>query len=59
MFFVPCPRCGSPVDIPEDAVGKDRTDPWNVAHCHECDLGFDYNDDEVQFVADQSQVPSR
>jgi hypothetical protein len=47
------------LELPDDAVGKVRTDPWNVAHCDQCDLGFDYDDEEVQFVADQSQVPSR
>ena len=56
MFFVQCPRCGSVVEIPEEAVGPDRTDPWNVVGCDACDLGFDYDDEEVQFVADSPPV---
>jgi hypothetical protein len=49
MFFVQCPQCGSVVEIPADAVGSKRRDPWNVAECPECDSSFDYDDDEVQF----------
>ena len=29
------------------AVGPDRTDPWNVAHCFEGGNSFDYDDEEV------------
>lgn len=50
MSFVQCPHCGSIVKIPEDAVGIERTDPWNVVGCVECDSTFDYQDDEVQFT---------
>jgi hypothetical protein len=32
MFFVPCPRCSAAVEIPSDAVGPARDDPWNVAY---------------------------
>lgn len=52
MFFVPCPRCGAPVEIPADAVGPGRTDPWNVIQCDECSLAFDYDDGEVQSEPD-------
>ncbi len=48
MFFVPCPRCGAPVDIPSEAIGPNRTDYWNVTRCDECDFSFDYDDVEVQ-----------
>lgn len=48
MFFVPCPRCGAVVEIPSDAVGPARDDPWNVTSCDECDFAFDYDDVEVQ-----------
>lgn len=48
MFFVLCPRCGTPVEIPRDAVGPTRDDPWNVTSCDECDFAFDYDDAEVQ-----------
>ncbi|HEY4309380.1 MAG TPA: hypothetical protein VGN12_08010 [Pirellulales bacterium] len=47
MFYVTCPECGSQVEIPDNAVGSDRTDPWNVAGCDECGVTFDYDDHEV------------
>lgn len=56
MFFVQCPQCGSVVEIPADAVGKDRTDPWNVSGCDECDCVFDYQDDELQIGPDSEWV---
>ena len=56
VFFVQCPQCGSVVEIPEDAVGKDRTDPWNVTGCYECDIVFDYHDEDVQFAPDTEGV---
>ena len=52
MFFVQCPMCGEIVEIPTDAVGQHRTDPWNVVGCDECDSTFDYEDEEVQYRAD-------
>ena len=48
MYFVPCPGCGSPVEIPADAVGPERTDLWNVVECDACELAFDYENAEVQ-----------
>ena len=56
LYVVQCPHCGSMVDIPDDAVGKNRTNPWNVAHCDDCDSGFDYDDEEVQLVPEESEV---
>ena len=47
MFYVICPNCESQVEIPGDAVGPDRTDPWNAAHCDECGNAFDYDDEEI------------
>jgi predicted Zn finger-like uncharacterized protein len=47
VFYVICPTCQACVEIPADAVGPDRTDPWNVVRCDECDAGFDYDDEEV------------
>lgn len=47
MFAVKCPECQTPVEIPANAVGPDRIDPWNVVTCDFCDLVFDYDDDEV------------
>jgi len=47
MFYVFCPECGAQIEIPTDAVGPDRTDPWNVTGCVECNLTFDYDDHEV------------
>lgn len=49
MYYVQCPQCGSVVEIPSDAVGPTRDDPWNVASCDECDSTFDYDDEDVQF----------
>lgn len=48
MFFVPCPNCGTPAEIPADAIGLEREDPWNVISCFECGIVFDYEDCEVQ-----------
>ena len=47
MFHVNCPECGAQIEIPADAVGPDRTDPWNVTGCIACGLTFDYDDHEV------------
>jgi hypothetical protein len=52
MYYVQCPRCGSVVEIPADAVGKDRTDPWNIIECDDCDLAFDFDDEEVKHEPD-------
>ena len=56
MYFVQCPHCGSAVDIPDEFVGVNRTNTWNVAHCEDCESGFDYDDEEVQFVREESEV---
>jgi predicted Zn finger-like uncharacterized protein len=56
MFFVQCPRCGTPIEVPSDAVGPDRSDPWNVIGCDECSLTFDYDDEEVQQAPDSQGV---
>ena len=53
MFYVICPTCEARVEIPADAVGPYRSDPWNVVQCNECDTGFDYDDEEV-FAEEQS-----
>ena len=55
MFFVVCPGCGSVVEIPENAVGPERTDPWNVCRCDVCNLSFDYDDAEVQCAKDEAK----
>lgn len=47
MFYVICPECKAHVEIPADAVGPERTDPWNVTRCLDCGLSFDYDDEEV------------
>jgi len=52
MDFVQCPNCGSVVEVPEEAVGPMRTDPWNVIECDECGVVFDYDDDEVRHAPD-------
>jgi predicted Zn finger-like uncharacterized protein len=53
MFYVICPRCQARVEIPADAVGPDRTDPWNVVRCDECNAAFDYDDEDV-FAEEQA-----
>ena len=57
MFYVWCPECGSSVEIPDDAVGPDRTDPWNVVGCLQCGSTFDYDDDEVYFEPETPHPP--
>jgi hypothetical protein len=56
MYAVQCPHCGSVVDIPDEAVGTNRTHCWNVARCNDCDTGFDYDDEEIQLVLDESEA---
>jgi hypothetical protein len=56
MFYVQCPYCGALVEIPSDAVGRHRSDPWNVAKCSDCDASFDYHNEEVQFEPDAHGV---
>lgn len=53
MFFVRCPCCQSPVEIPASAVGPERDDLYNVVVCDVCDAAFDFDDDEVQEKADE------
>lgn len=48
MYFVQCPRCGTAVELPSDAIGRSRSAPWNVTECVDCDLSFDFEDEEVQ-----------
>ena len=55
MFYVQCPYCRAPVEIPDDAVGTDRTDPWNVTECFDCDRVFDYDDEDVQVRATEAE----
>jgi predicted Zn finger-like uncharacterized protein len=47
MFYITCPYCDARIEIPANAVGPDRTDPWNVIRCDDCDVTFDYDDEEV------------
>lgn len=47
MHYAICPNCHAKVEIPPDAVGPDRTDPWNVTQCRECGLAFDYDDEDA------------
>lgn len=59
MYFVLCPGCGNEVEIPDNAMGPERTDPWNVCRCDDCDLTFDYDDEEVQIEPDEPDVQRR
>ena len=56
MSFLPCPRCGSVVEVPGDVIATDDSSHQNVAYCRQCALGFEYDDEEVQFVADPEQM---
>jgi hypothetical protein len=47
MFYVFCPLCLAKIEVPTNAVGPDRTDPWNVIGCDDCGCTFDYDDEEV------------
>ena len=55
MHYVICPECKSEIEIPSDAVGPDRTDPWNVIECVDCGIAFDYDDEEV--ITDDREDP--
>lgn len=59
MYLVSCPGCGNRIEIPENSVGPERTDPWNVCRCDDCDLSFDYDDEEMQFEPDEPDVRQR
>jgi hypothetical protein len=48
MFYVHCPLCLAKIEIHANAVGVDRTDPWNVICCDDCDTTFDYDDEDVR-----------
>ena len=47
MYYVICPTCEARVEIPANAIGPNRSDPWNVVQCDDCDTGFDYDDEDV------------
>ncbi|MBC7855286.1 MAG: hypothetical protein IAF94_17800 [Pirellulaceae bacterium] len=53
MSFVLCPCCGSRVEVPSDAIGRDRRRLWDVIVCDTCDASFDYDDEDIQIVDDQ------
>lgn len=57
MYFVPCPRCGAPVDVPTEAVGPKRTLLWNITYCDECEFSFDYDDIELETIPDTEVKP--
>lgn len=59
MFLTNCPECGVPIEIPADAVGPDRTDPWNVIECELCEIIFDYDDADVREVAEFDATPEQ
>jgi hypothetical protein len=39
--------CQARVEIDDESVGTERTDPRNVAYRYECGNTFDYDDQEV------------
>jgi len=54
MYCVTCPECGSNVEIPDVAVGTERTDLWNTVQCWDCGTGFDYEEEDVRVVPDDT-----
>ena len=56
VFFVQCPRCKAVVEIPAEAIGPGRTDPWNVVGCEECDCTFDFDDEDLQHTGDATET---
>jgi hypothetical protein len=52
MFYVICPTCQARVEVPAAAVGPERSDLSNVIACDECNTGFDYDDEEIEFADD-------
>jgi endogenous inhibitor of DNA gyrase (YacG/DUF329 family) len=52
MLFVPCPRCGAPVEISADRAGRAFHDTWKLTQCEECDFVFNFDDAEVQTEPD-------
>ncbi|HEY4313327.1 MAG TPA: hypothetical protein VGN12_28010 [Pirellulales bacterium] len=59
MFYILCPFCHAKLEIPADAIGLTRTDLYNVIHCDECNMSFDYDDEEIaaDTVFDKSILP--
>ncbi len=53
MFYVYCPLCLAKIEVPANAVGSHRTDPWNVIGCDDCDFTFDYDDEEIIAESDE------
>jgi hypothetical protein len=58
MFYVICPLCNAKVEIPDNAVGPDRTDLYNVVACDDCECTFDYDDEEVLADHDTDSQPT-
>ena len=56
MYFVQCPRCGEPVEVPAYAVAENCTDPCQITACDLCDLTFGYGNEEVELVLDSSRL---
>lgn len=54
MFIVQCPKCGSVIEIPDEAVSPDRAGPWNMVACDDCDQIVAFDQEELQFVADST-----
>ena len=57
VYFVQCPRCGEPVEVSAEAVGKKRLSAWRVVDCDNCDFAFDYSHEEVQLAGNEQAVP--
>ena len=50
VAFVVCRNCGDHVPLPDDSIGPDRTDSFNVVTCLSCSIAFDYEDSDVKFM---------
>ncbi len=57
MFYVLCPLCQARVEIPVNAVGRNRTDLYNVVSCDVCDMTFDYDDEDVAETDEPANEP--
>lgn len=59
MYYVICPHCESNVEVGDQAVGPERSDPWNVVACPDCGLSFDFDDEEVFMQPDSPHEESQ
>lgn len=55
MYFVFCPRCVHEVKLMDEAITRrDINWNWNLCYCLACGHAFEFRDEEVLFVSDES-----